>query len=132
MIVSAVSVKTVTIEAAEAAVVSGAEDAQLTVTCRAAGGPPVPEISWRLPEALAFDTEEEVLHRVMDIDNQTILSSSAISIASIMSCSIYISSCVCLLFSRYIHSFKAHPVHAMITCHTVCQVVMSLETLLSF
>ena len=107
MIVSAVSVKTVAIEAAEAEVVSGAEDEQLTVTCRAVGGPPVPEISWRLPEALAFDTEEEVLHRVIDIDNPTILSSSAISIASIISCSIYISSCCCLLLCRYIHSFKA-------------------------
>ena len=72
MIVSAVSVKTVTIEAAEAAVVSGAEDAQLTVTCRAVGGPPTPEISWRLPEALTFDTEEEVLHRVMDLANNTV------------------------------------------------------------
>ena len=73
MIVSAVSVKTVTIEATEAEVVSGAENAQLTVTCRAVGGPPVPEISWRLPEALAFDTEEEVLHRVMDLANNTFL-----------------------------------------------------------
>ena len=73
MIVSAVSVKTVTIEAAEAAVVSGAEDAQLTVTCRAVGGPPVPEISWRLPEALAFDTEKEVLHRVMNLANNPFL-----------------------------------------------------------
>ena len=73
MIVSAVSVKTVTIEAAEAAVVSGTEDAQLTVTCRAVGGPPTPEISWRLPEALAFDTEEEVLHRVIDISNNPFL-----------------------------------------------------------
>ena len=73
MIVSAVSVKTVTIEAAAAEVVSGAENAQLTVTCRAVGGPPVPEISWRLPEALTFDTEEEVLHRVMDLANNTFL-----------------------------------------------------------
>ena len=73
MIVFTVSVKTVAIEAAEAAVVSGAEDAQLTVTCRAVGGPPVPEISWRLPEALTFDTEEEVLHRVMDISNNPFL-----------------------------------------------------------
>ena len=63
--ITSVSVKTVVIDAemevpeTEDGVMSGVEDEEMTLTCRASGGPPVPRISWSVPASLKYEILEE-------------------------------------------------------------------------
>ena len=64
--IKSVSVKTVAIDAEmedpeneDDVIVTGSEDEELTLTCRAAGGPPVPRISWSAPATLRYEIQEE-------------------------------------------------------------------------
>ena len=64
--ITSVSVKTVVIDAEmedleteDGVIVSGVEDEEMTLTCRASGGPPVPRISWSVPATLRYEVLEE-------------------------------------------------------------------------
>ena len=64
--ITSVSVKTVIIdaemedpEAEDGVIVTGVEDEEMTLTCRASGGPPVPRITWSVPATLRYEVIEE-------------------------------------------------------------------------
>ena len=40
-------------------IVTGVEDEEMTLTCRASGGPPVPRITWAVPATLRYEVIEE-------------------------------------------------------------------------
>ena len=64
--ITSVSVKTVVIDAEmevleteDGGIMSGVEEEEMTLTCRASGGPPVPRISWSVPATLRYEILEE-------------------------------------------------------------------------
>ena len=40
-------------------IVTGVEDEEMTLTCRASGGPPVPRITWAVPATIRYEVIEE-------------------------------------------------------------------------
>ena len=46
-------------EAEDGVIVTGVEDDEMTLTCRASGGPPVPRITWSVPATLRYEVIEE-------------------------------------------------------------------------
>ena len=46
-------------ETEDGVIVTGVEDEEMTLTCRASGGPPVPRITWAVPATLRYEVIEE-------------------------------------------------------------------------
>ena len=46
-------------ETEDGVIVTGVEEEEMTLTCRASGGPPVPRITWAVPATLRYEVIEE-------------------------------------------------------------------------